>query len=129
MKTSNEQLSVMLQIHHKDLNPEEITSLLKLEPTSVHLRGDSPFTQWILEAPSGDSQSARFEWIATTLLSRKQQLSKLVERGIKVRLVCQIFTSDEESHLIFSPQLMAKLGDLGLNLLCEINWTRSLQLK
>jgi hypothetical protein len=122
---------VKLCLRHKDLEPSAISQLLDIEPTCVHAKGTLPFSQWILDSSdhidneSETNQVAHFEWILNKLWRRREQILQLTNKGIGVQLVCQTYTTDTDAHVVFYPEIMKRLSQLGLPLFCETHWLQA----
>jgi Domain of unknown function (DUF4279) len=118
------------RIYHTDLNPDQITSLLEIQPTGTQVNG-RPMTNsiGIIKTPSIggwflstegllDSKDVRrhVDWILDKLASRERILKLLQAEGNRLDVFCYWLSAEGHGGPILSPATLRRLGELDLEI-------------
>lgn len=123
---------ISLRIYHVDLDPQQISDELQLQPTVAHKRGEpiqhtrissAPTGAWVLES-KGAVRSTDLEehlaWMLSRLSTAREALLKLQDVGYDISLVCSWFTSSDMTCPSLTAEHMRSAGNLGLGLWFDI---------
>ncbi len=117
-----------LRIYSGDKDPDEVSRVLGLEPTSLQRRGGirNPHDHrpvriklngWFLcsqgEVASRDSRR-HLDWILERIGPLQDALGHLRDDGSQLRVSCYWLSSSGHGGPVLSPEQMRKLADLGL---------------
>jgi hypothetical protein len=120
---------VTLGIHGDDLDPDELSVLLKCGPSAAHRRGDRrprnvppwPSGAWLLsvkgKAPTGPEE------LLTTLLDRLPQdpsVWDVVRQRFTLRLSCGVFVDAWNRGFDLSPAALKRITALGASFTVNI---------
>jgi|SRR5579864_395766 len=117
-----------LRISGEDLRPDEITRLLGIAPTRVHLRGEPrghgkscesvwERSLWLLQSPLGDSRDPveHLDWLMRVLESKRSAVKGL--RGkYAMDLFCGFSSETGQGGFTLDAVTVHRLGRLGLPL-------------
>lgn len=123
---------VWLRVLNEELDSDEISRVLKLQPTRTIRAGEtisekSPRTQrysgWFLEsAGQVDSRDSRehFDWLLNQIDGKGSQLQELAKRGYLVDVCCRWDSAAGQGGPSFTPWQLSTLGALGVELWFDI---------
>jgi len=124
------------RVMSEHLNPDSVTTLLELEPTSTQKKGDLPdpdsrfpkkFSGWFLETESFiQSRDARrhIDWLTERLAGRSEALATLRSEGHTVDL-CVCFGSIGQGGPLIGPRQLRALADLGLDFWLDLGFPQT----
>ena len=120
---------VTLRVYTGEVDPEEVTAVLGLNPTAIHRAGGSRPGQrktvngWFFgSAQHVDSRDSRrhIDWLLSHISPRKHLIHGLIGRGVKADICC--FWSSKQGHggpTLSRVQLIG-LADLGIDFWYDI---------
>ena len=128
---------VTLCVYHQNLDPEAVTRLLNLQPSSCHRRGDvldalgeqaSHSRQarnggWFLTSRGSiDSPDVRMhlDWLIDRLAGASGALSALREQDCETVVSCYWLSAHGHGGPMLAPDMMHQLSELGLELWFDI---------
>jgi hypothetical protein len=114
----------------KDLDPDAVTSLLGLEPTRMFRKGDRrgetkvwPHGYWGITSQGTvetTDLAVHIEWLLAQLEPVREQLTSVVRGDVKADVNCFIESGTGHGGPTFSPQLLARIAALNLELGLDI---------
>jgi hypothetical protein len=117
-----DETSVTLRIFGDDLNPDEITSILRFPPTVARRKGDirigkttkneykARTGQWHLESPRGKGDlDNHIRWLLEALCPEQDSWDSINQR-FNIDLFCGLFINDWNRGTGISADLMYELG-------------------
>ena len=127
-----DEYQLTLRVSSDDLEPEDISTLLGIEPTSARRMGDlvgepregGPTARtgsWHLKTPA--EPGAGFEGLVTALLNRlpaDQSVWAALRENCKVDLFCGVFLRNWNRGMTLSPEMMNELSRRGIELGLDI---------
>lgn len=121
-----------LRILGDDLDPDQITALLKFPPTVARRKGDvqtgkrtkreykAMTGQWHLESPRGKGDiNEHIRWILDALC-RDQEVWDSIRARYELDLFCGLFLGDWNRGTGITAELMFELGRRGIDLSLDI---------
>lgn len=122
-----------LRIMGKDLDPQEVSALLKLEPDEAHKRGDprpgakkghSPYSEGLWCRHSRRDESATVAQHISALLEdtagQGRELASLRAKGFELDLFIGVMIDGGNSDFQLPPALMERLAEFGLELAFDV---------
>lgn len=118
---------VWLRVMHQDLNPDEVTALLRVSPTYVQEAGDPATVKpgykvrpagWFLESENHvRSRDCRdhIQWLLDRVAGSAAALRELSSRGYLVDICCRWDSSWGHGGPTMDPAQMSQLGQLGVD--------------
>jgi hypothetical protein len=114
----------------KDLDPSEITKLLKIHPDQFHRCGDpnmsklgrryADFTEglWAFHSPADETQSidAHLEALVAKFWQHRDLLQEFRSRGYKIDIFIGIFGIDDNLGFVLKNTLLTRVMQLGVDL-------------
>jgi len=128
---------VWLRVMHEHLDPNEISLLLGLEPTSSQRAGDLAYAKtgrrrkysgWFLESTGQiESRDSRdhFAWLLDRISSKGEQLRILKDRGYTVDICCRWDSASGHGGPSMDPRQMIQLGALGADVWFDVYFDRT----
>jgi hypothetical protein len=133
---SDRQVAIMtwafLRLEHDTAEPQEVTALLGVAPTSSVRRGQVPVTGaggpfpwnvWVLSSEhsvvSKDSL-AHIQWLLASVGSHGPELGRLRERGYRMKIHCVWAGRGGYGGPELTPDVMRALADLGIDLYFDV---------
>lgn len=123
---------VTLRIYSDQLSPEEITSILKTNPSDSVTKGDvfgvktkkiRNHNGWFLTSEGFiESKDCRrhFDFLADKIVSFQQNLKELEQRGCEIDLSCYWSSENGQGGPTLSPKQLKKLAELELEIWFDI---------
>ena len=123
---------VWLRVLNEELDPDEISRILELQPTRTIRAGETVswkssrmrrHSSWFLEsADQVDSRDSRenFDWLLNQIGGKGPQLQELAKRGYLVDICCRWDSASGEGGPSFTPWQLSTLGALGIELWFDI---------
>jgi hypothetical protein len=119
-----------LLIYHDDLNPDQITGLLDIQPTYSQVTGKTitrpsgkrftpPIGLWSLSTEGEvDSRDVRrhLDWILDRLAGKDEALKRLQAEGHRMQVSCYWVSAEGQGGPTLSPAIMRRLGELEVEL-------------
>ncbi|MBC8000305.1 MAG: DUF4279 domain-containing protein [Leptolyngbya sp.] len=113
-----------------DLNPEEITELLKITPTSTKKKGEIsilddnpiPYSLWLLESDAKASNKFKphLNYLLDSLESKKNILIELKARNYNMSFSLYVLTKHENVEGHIDSETLRRIADLPCNLWFDI---------
>jgi hypothetical protein len=116
-----------LEIRHKEYDPSDITKIVGIDPSQVHQkRADVDWDDncWYLSSDevvdSLDIQK-HLRWLLEKIGDVQATFLLLRQHGCKMEVRCTIYTAPRtEMFFVFEPDVMKRLYELDLLLICDI---------
>jgi hypothetical protein len=121
---------------HEQLDLDEVSRLLDVEPTSTQKAGDLAsaksgrvrrYSGWFLESAGHvDSRDARdhFAWLLDRIAGKANAMRALVDRGCLVDICCRWDSASGHGGPNMDPGQMLQLGSLGIAVWFDIYFDR-----
>jgi hypothetical protein len=121
-----EETYATLRIYHDDLNPDDVSSRLRLVPSDSQKKGqilqaqrEAPVGAWFLSSqdhvPSRDV-GRHIVWIIDQLSGREAMLKALQDEGYQIDLFCFWASANGHGGPELTHEIMQRLSSLKLNL-------------
>ncbi len=125
---------VTLRIEGDDLDPEEVTQLLRFPPTSCRRKGEqwrfhsgkrtitrkARTGRWSLESPPGRGDLDRHVQWFLEILPEEQEVWDTLRTRFEMDLFCGLFLEDSNRDCELSASAMRELGRRGIGLSLDI---------
>ena len=123
---------VWLRVLNEQLDHQEISDLLGLEPTKFSLAGEvvsrtsgrkRKYSGWFLESDGQvESRDSRdhFAWLLERIAGKGSVLKELSSRGYLVDICCRWDSACGQGGPSMNPEQMVQLGELGVELWFDI---------
>ena len=123
-------IKASFRIIGKDLDPSEITNLLKMPPDQFHRCGDPNMSQsgrryadynegfWALHSSADEAHAidAHLEDLVTKLWEHRDVVQEFKNRGYKIDIFVGIFGIDDNIGLALKNSLLRRVMHLGVDL-------------
>lgn len=125
-----------LRVMHEQLDLDEISRLLGVEPTSTQKAGDLAsatsgrvrrYSGWFLESAGHvESRDSRghFAWLLDRIAGKEKAISALTARGYPVDICCRWDSASGHGGPNMDPAQMVQLGSLGIDVWFDIYFDR-----
>jgi len=127
------EFSVSFRVTGKDVDPEEISGILKLQPSDSHKRGDPHYGKqgryadfpeglWALTSSLGQNRplAEHLQNIRLQLQGREPVLAELRARGYLLDLFIGVFEIGDGDELALSASELKSLADLQLSVCFDL---------
>jgi len=124
--------SAVLRIFSDEIDPREITRLLRVEPSSIQIKGERKYPNkaeyinkengWFLDSEDlVESRDLRrhLEWLLNKTNNCHDKLKELSSKGAEITIFCPWQSASGQGGPTMDPQQMKVLGDLNIELLFE----------
>jgi hypothetical protein len=123
-----------LCIYHRDLDPDEVSRLLALEPTKHQRRGEvnnpharKPFAAtvgaWFLTTEGAvQSRDVRchLDWLLGKLLGKEAEFRQLRRQCCELKISCYWVSASGHGGPAVGPDTMGRLAELGIELWFDV---------
>lgn len=118
-----------LRMIGKDLDPDEVTERLGLNPTNSHKQGDVrghgtwPQGYWEITSQArvvSTDLALHIEWLLDQIEPVREEFISLISSGIRADMFCFWESQTGNGGPSFKPKLMARLANLDLELGLDI---------
>ena len=124
-------VKAQLLISHDNLEPAEITSMLSLQPTTCHRKGEiklpnkvpknSGFWSLITEsAVRSNDISPAIDLLLDQIANRHSLIRELRNRGYRVEMICRFGIKHWNTMCELKPETMRRLANLSLPLVLQV---------
>jgi hypothetical protein len=122
-------------VYHDTADPQEITAILGITPTSSWRRGDShgtkrvatyPTSGWFLSsehAVTSHDSLHHIEWLLAAIEPRRAELHALREQGHRLDVSCYWLSQSGHGGPTFTPEVMGRLAELEIPVWFDVYFT------
>ena len=117
---------VTLRIYTKEKNPQLITKILSIEPSSITLKGEGRKNNyvngWFLSSKNFiNSKDLRrhIDWIIEAIKNKKKYITNFLDEGFDIDIICYWSSKNGTGGPILSPKQLTSLSKLNIEICFE----------